>query len=87
MYEVVTKDFDALTARLPRDWGAGFSEVGAALCDDGRRAEVESFFKERAPRFTGGPRTLAQSLESMHLCSVYRSSQTPKVKAFFAGKK
>ena len=86
-YAFVTKNFDALVARLPRDWGAGFPNVGAALCDDSRRGEVEAFFKERSTKFVGGPRVLAQSLESLHLCSTFRQAQEPKVTAFLAGRK
>lgn len=83
----VTKHFDAIVARLPRDSGAGFPSIGAAFCDDQKRPEVEAFFKDRSARYVGGPRTLAQSLEGMHLCSVYRSREAPKVNAYFATRK
>lgn len=83
----VTKHFDAIVERLPRDFGAGFPSIGAAFCDDQKKPEVEAFFKERSTRFVGGPRVLAQSLEGMHLCSVYRARETPKVLAYFAARK
>jgi alanyl aminopeptidase len=86
-YRFMTDHFDALAQRLPRDWGAGAPGIGAALCDDGRRADVESFFKDRTPKFTGGPRVLAQSLEGMRICSAFRSGQAAKVKAFLMARK
>ncbi len=84
-YAFLTRNFDALVSRMPRDWGAGTPGIGAALCDDGRRAEVKAFFDGRSTKFVGGPRALAQSLESMHLCSVFRVAQAPRVTAFFNG--
>jgi alanyl aminopeptidase len=83
-YAFVTKNMDALLARLPRDSGASFPFFGSSLCDDKRRPEVEAFFKDRAAKYTGGPRQLAQALEDMHLCSTFRAEQTPKVTAWFA---
>jgi cytosol alanyl aminopeptidase len=85
-YEFVKTNFDALAARLPRDAPAGFPGYGAALCDDEHRADVESFFKERAPRFAGGPRILAQALEGMKLCAEFRKKQGPSVARFLASR-
>ncbi len=86
-YAFLVEHFDALVARLPRDTAAGFPSVGAALCDEGRRAEIEAFFAPRAARYVGGPRLYAQALESLHLCHTYRVAQEPKVTAFFAQKR
>jgi alanyl aminopeptidase len=83
-YAFLTKNFDALVGRLPRDWGAGTPGIGAALCDDGKRAEVKTFFEAHSTKFVGGPRALAQALENMHLCSTFRAAQTPGVTTFFA---
>ena len=86
-FEFLTAEMEKLVARLPRDWAAGFPGVGAAFCDDSKRAEVEAFFRPKASRFVGGPRLLDQALENLHLCHVYRTSQEPRVSAFFANKK
>jgi cytosol alanyl aminopeptidase len=82
-YLFLTKNFDALVSHLPRDWAAGAPGIGAALCDDTRRAELQAFFQDRAPKFVGGPRSLAQSIEGMHLCSTFKAAQSPGVTAFF----
>jgi alanyl aminopeptidase len=81
------KNFDTLAGRLPREYPAEFSWFGAALCDDTRRNEVTAYFKDRSPNYAGGPRTLAQSLEAMRICSVRRKAQQPKVDAFLKARK
>ena len=85
-YGFLVAHFDALVARLPRDFAAGFPGVGAAFCDDARRPELEAFFGPRASRYVGGPRLLEQSLESLHLCHTFRVAQEPKVTAYFTKK-
>ena len=86
-FSFLKKNFDDLAARLPREYPANFSWFGAALCDDGRRDEVVAYFKERSPKYAGGPRTLAQSLESMRICAALRRTQQPKVDAFLKARK
>ncbi len=86
-YAFLKDHFDALVARLPRDTAAGFPNVGAALCDDARRGELEAFFGPRASRYVGGPRLYAQALEGLHLCHTFRVAQEPKVSAFFTKKR
>jgi cytosol alanyl aminopeptidase len=83
-YAFLTKNFDALVSRLPRDWGANTPGIGAALCDDGKRAEMKAFFEEHSTKYVGGPRALAQALENMHVCSTFRAAQSPNVTAFLA---
>ena len=82
-YAFLTRNFDAIVSRLPRDWAASAPSIGAVLCDDARRPELQAFFADRARQYVGGPRSLAQSLESMHLCSTFKVAQTPGVTAFF----
>ena len=81
-YTFLKDNFDALVARLPRDAPASFPWVGASLCDEEARKDVAAFFAERSTRFTGGPRVLAQALESMRLCTAFRNSQGPGVEQF-----
>lgn len=82
-YDFIKTHFDALVAKLPRDAGANFPFIGATLCEEAARQDIETFFRDRAPRFTGGPRLLSQALERVRLCSAFRRSQTPSVTAFF----
>ena len=82
VYDFVKQNFDAIVARLPRDSGAFLPYAGASFCDEAHRADVEAFFKDRAPTFTGGPRTLAQVLEGISLCAAAKAAQEPEVAAF-----
>lgn len=87
VYAFVTEHFDAIVARLPRDYGAGFPQVGAASCDASKTKEIEAFFGPRAKTFVGGPRQLAQALEGLAQCSAYRARETPKVREFLAARR
>ena len=81
-YDFVKANFDALVKRLPRDAAAGFPSFAAGFCDDGHLADATAFFKDRAPRFVGGPRRLSQALETVRLCSALRKQQSASVGAF-----
>jgi hypothetical protein len=43
---------------------------------------VEAFYRDRAPRFTGGPRILAQTLEGIALCTAFKEAQQARLAAF-----
>jgi cytosol alanyl aminopeptidase len=75
--------FDALVARLPRDYGARLPHIAGNLCDEKALPQVKSFFSDRVKEFEGGPRELEQALEQMHLCAVYKDAQAPSVARFF----
>jgi len=94
-YDFVKQHYDALAAHGTRDGSpylnrmtgaADLAKVGAAFCDEEHRADLESFFRDKSPHYTGGPRILAQVLESVKLCSAYRTAQTPNVTAFLQKK-
>ena len=82
VYDFVKQNFDAMVAKLPRDSGAWLSYAGASFCDEAHHADVEAFFKDRAPKYTGGPRILAQVLEGITLCAAAKAAQEPQVAAF-----
>ena len=81
-YDFVKANYDKLLARQPRQWGASLVGVGSAFCDAEHKADVESFFTERNARLPGGPRLLAQTLESITLCDAQRSQREAGVRAF-----
>jgi hypothetical protein len=82
VFEFAKANFDALAARAPRDAPAFFPRWAAGFCSEAGRAEVEDFFGERAPRYTGGPRILAQTLEQITLCSAFKARQQPALASF-----
>lgn len=81
-YDFVKNNFDALAAKLPTDAGAFIPFVAGGYCDSGHRADAEGFFKDRATKYSGGPRNLAQVLEGIDLCVAYRRAQQPSAIEF-----
>jgi aminopeptidase N len=87
-YEFVKAHIDELTARAPRgsvfDVASFLPFVGAGFCDAQRRQDVEAFFAPRVQQAAGGPRNLAQALESIDLCIAQRHVQETSVSAFLS---
>ena len=88
-FEVVRDNYDPLISKLPGgllgDFAAYLPMVGRAFCDEGHRDEVAAFFKDRSAKATGGPRILAQTLESIDQCIAVRKAQEPSVAEFLKG--
>ncbi|HTB20173.1 MAG TPA: ERAP1-like C-terminal domain-containing protein, partial [Bryobacteraceae bacterium] len=87
-FEFVKQHLDGLLKRLPRevgeDYAAMLPEVGGSFCDAKHRAELDLFFADRVKDYNGGPRTLAQTLESIDLCVAARKSLAPELAAFLS---
>jgi alanyl aminopeptidase len=81
-YDFVKANYDTLLARLPKQWGAGMVRLASGFCDAAHRADAEAFFKERTTAQEGGPRTYAQTMESIDMCIARRTRDQPSVKAF-----
>lgn len=85
-FEFVKRHIDQLLARVPReagdDYAASLPQVGSAFCDASHRAELDSFFADRVKAYSGGPRTLAQTLEEIDQCIANRRKLTPELEAF-----
>ncbi len=85
-FEFVKQNLDALLKRLPRevgeDYAAVLPSVGGSFCDAKHRDELDAFFADRVKDYNGGPRTLAQTLESIDLCIAARKSLAPELTAF-----
>ena len=75
-------NFDQIAARLPRESPARFPMLAAGFSDAERRADVEAFFKDKAQRYMGGPRYLAQSLEQIQLRAAFKAAQQESVNEF-----
>jgi alanyl aminopeptidase len=85
-FELVRDNYEPLVARLPRaadsDYSAGLPTVATGFCDSRQRAEAEAFFKPRMEKATGGPRNLAQALETIDQCTAIRGAQQASVAEF-----
>ena len=78
--------FDALVPRLPREFSARLVASTASSCDEALVEPTRSFFVERVKQIDGGARELELSLESMHLCALFRTAQTPLVQKWLGMK-
>ncbi|MEO6326715.1 MAG: M1 family metallopeptidase [Thermoanaerobaculia bacterium] len=83
-YDFVKQNFDALVARTPEASRGGLVRVGNRFCSEPQRADVESFFAKRTEGYEGGPRNLAQTLESISLCAAVRGPEEESVTKFLA---
>jgi alanyl aminopeptidase len=75
-------NFDQIAARLPRESPARFPSLASGFGDGAKRAEVEAFFKDKAPKYMGGPRYLAQTLEQIQLRAAFKAAQQESVNDF-----
>ena len=81
-YDFMKANFDALVGRAPRDAAAIYPRFAGGFCNEAQRAEVENFFRERTPKYTGGPRILAQTLERIGLCAAFKQKQQASLSRF-----
>jgi alanyl aminopeptidase len=83
-WEFLKTNFQALAAKLPRDYPARFPNYLRGFCDDSRRADVAAFFNPSMANYTGGPRTLSQLLEQISLCVAFKKAQLPSAETFLS---
>ncbi len=85
-FQFLRTHIDALLKVLPGEVGSDFSAalpgVGATFCDAASRTEVNDFFKDRVKQFTGGPRSLAQTLEKIDLCIQQKAKIGPELETY-----
>ena len=85
-FAFVKQNLDVLLKKLPREVGGDFAaelpRVGGGFCTQRERDELESFFKPKVEQYTGGPRTLAQTLEGIDLCIARRKAMGPDLAEF-----
>lgn len=62
------QNIDRILSRIPEEGWGRVTFVGNAFCNTEKQAAVEAFFTERIGSLTGGPRRLAQTLETIELC-------------------
>jgi alanyl aminopeptidase len=75
-FDFLRENYDALAARLPQSALASpivwLMEPLGDLCTREERTVFADFFKERAARLFGGPRTYRQALERIEICVAAR---------------
>ena len=88
-FDFVKKNIDAIEKQVTSgitggEGNSALINVSTAFCDEAGRAEAEAFFGPRASKYTGGPRTLAQTLERIHQCAARVQANSADVAAFLA---
>ncbi|QSQ21909.1 M1 family metallopeptidase [Pyxidicoccus parkwayensis] len=86
-FDFVKENYDRLVgdspdALLPKDAAGRMAFVGRGFCDAGKRQQVADFFTERSAKAPGGPRMLAQVLESVDQCTSLKEAQGKSVESF-----
>jgi len=82
-YDYLKQHYDAVVAALPGDSMFSYLPhlaVGFDTLD--RQSDMESFFKDKDVRLTGGPRIIAQVSESIHLNHAFNKAQLPSLIEF-----
>ncbi len=82
VWDFLKANFDTVVAKTPREATGALPYYAAGFCDAARRKDIEAFFAGRIEKLPGGPRNLAQALESVNLCIAARAAQEPGVGAF-----
>src|SRR4051794_31766143 len=80
--EFVDQNFDAIVARMPRDYGAGLVAIGSGFCDDSHAHALEKSFRPRARAFPGGDRRYPQPVEVITLCAAFPNNAGPEPAAW-----
>jgi ERAP1-like protein len=78
----VEENFDAIVARMPRDYGAILPGIAGSFCDAEHQEVLETFFRPRARKFPGGDRRYAQTLEQVRQCAAFRAKAGPALTAW-----
>jgi len=85
-FEFVRENWDQLLDKLPHEVGGDYTavlpEVGMAICDPAMEGQYVSFFKDRVEKYTGAPRTFAQTRETIGNCIALKNEIGPSVADF-----
>jgi alanyl aminopeptidase len=84
--EFAMEHFDELAVKAPSSVGSAYlselPRLASVGCSEKDRAEAEAFFGPKMANVTGGPRSLAQTLEGIHLCEAWKNAQQDSVRRF-----
>jgi hypothetical protein len=81
---VATADSDPLLEQLPDSYRArALPAFGSAFCSAERADEWQAFIEARAEQLPGHERSLAQPIETVHLCTALREAKAAELVAAF----
>ena len=77
-------NIDALLELMPTGHHSAIPMSFAGFCSAEKAAEVEAFFEPRAEAMRGGPRVLAQVIETIENCAALKTGQQGKARSYLA---
>ena len=80
----LTRNIDALAARVPRDYQGLWPRWVSAACTDDERVQFVAVFEKRTAGLDGGPRTYRDTLEKIDSCIAAAKVQRASLNAFLA---
>jgi len=81
VFAFVRENYAPLLTRIPADGRSELPRVGEPFCDEEHLTAVRAYFEPLVDAL-GGPRPLAQTLETIRLCSALRDAQAASLKTF-----
>jgi len=82
LFAFVQENFDAIAAKLPRDFAAVLPYTASHFCDDEHATAVGRFFRPKVADHPGMQRALAQTMEGIRQCAIFKAKQAPGLAAF-----
>ncbi|MGA8030367.1 MAG: M1 family metallopeptidase, partial [Bryobacteraceae bacterium] len=88
-YQYVKEHYDEVVAKLPSsintDYAARLPGLASGVgCSEDAAAEAKAFFEPRMAKVVGGPRSLANALEQIHLCAAAKPEATEQIAKFLS---
>jgi alanyl aminopeptidase len=75
--------FDALAARVPAEQTGNLIRLLRPLCSAESAQRIEAAMGPKIQKLLGGPRSLAESVESIRLCAAEAAAHAEEAKSFF----
>jgi len=84
MWQWIKENFDGIKSRVSSFSQGRLPFLGGYACSDEAYADTKAFFTPIVDNISGGPRTLAQSLEGVKLCSDAVKHHAPNINEYLA---
>jgi alanyl aminopeptidase len=85
VWKFMVAHYDAIVARLPREWRAGMVHT-ASDCTTESFERSKAFFADKTPKELSGPRKWESFLESQPLCIARRAQDTASFVELLSGR-
>ena len=83
-YQYLQEHLDALIEKLSKERAGDLPWFATPMCSTEMADQLQALFAPRIEQLTGGPRSLANAVESLRLCAAASAAQQQSARAFFA---